>query len=364
MFHKIDIRRLAKLSGPDRVFLTVYASGEGARRWLWDRERRARDLLAGSGNELEHFDENMRVLWAHARSKGLPKKGTCLFLCWALDLMEAHPLDAPVRNAFVVDSSPFIRPLAELQDEYENHAVVAADGKRARIYLVASSVVRHESGVRGNIKNHVKVGGWSQQRYERRRDKQLLLYAKDIGDRLLELDRKESFRRVILVGSRQVLSRIRRALPPRIARKAVAEKAVQLGKGSKWVDKEVFDLFVGQERRSERRLWERIRGELLRGGLGAAGARDVRRAAEAGRVNVMAVSRGLSIPGARCRKCETLRSGSPAACPVCGSKSLFDVDFVEELVELVAAHGGATDFVDALPGLEKAGGVAALLRYY
>ena len=95
----------------------------------------------------------------------------------------------------------------------------------------------------GNVKNHVKVGGWSQQRYERRRDKQLQHYAKDIADELMELDRENAFRRVLMVGSKGTIRAIRSALPNQIARKAVEDEALDLGKSDDWVQKEIFDLF-------------------------------------------------------------------------------------------------------------------------
>ncbi|MFH1724994.1 MAG: Vms1/Ankzf1 family peptidyl-tRNA hydrolase [Elusimicrobiota bacterium] len=362
MFHAMDLRRLAKLSGPDRVFLSAYVSREDGRRWLGKECSRLRGLLAGAGEEREHFDENVRLLEAYLRERGLRGTGLCLFVCWALDLVEGCEIPAPERSSLVLDSSPYLRPLAELQDEYETFAVVAADNSRARIRLVASAKATDETRVRGNIKNHVRVGGWSQQRYERRRDKQVLHYAKEIGRRLLELDKTERFRRVVLVGSKEAVTAIRRNLPAGIAKKAVSGKALHLGKGQDWVDREVFRLFFEDERRSERDLWARIRDELLRGGLAAVGPEEVRKAAASGRVQTMIVSRRLRLPGVRCRKCEGLAQGTPGKCPACGG-GVFEVDFVNELVELVAAAGGETDFADPLPGLRNAGGVAALLRY-
>ena len=74
-----------------------------------------------------------------------------------------------------------------LQDEYETVAVVIADNRRARVYLVAADVSDgsdDEITISGNVKNHVKKGGWSQKRYQRRRDKELKVYAGGIVDAL------------------------------------------------------------------------------------------------------------------------------------------------------------------------------------
>ena len=83
-------------------------------------------------------------------------------------------------------------------------AVDVADNKKARIYLVSMAVAESGESVAGNVKNHVRKGGWSQQRYERRRDKQLLHYAREIVDALEGLHKEEPFRRILLVGSKEI----------------------------------------------------------------------------------------------------------------------------------------------------------------
>jgi hypothetical protein len=75
------------------------------------------------------------------------------------------------------------------------------------------------------------------------------------------------------------------------------------------------------------------------------------------------VTRDAKIAGARCRDCENLQTGTPDKCKICGSESVFKVDLVNELVELLALTSAEADFVDPIEGLINAGDVAALLRY-
>jgi len=352
---------LSKLSAPGRVFLSAYVHGKDGRRALERRLKETRRLL--DGRELEHFEENVRLLEASLAEEGVSPEGACFFVCWAADLMERREPGIPGVNLFVADSSPYLRPLAEQLDEYEDFAVVAADNSRAKISLVSAGRVKSEAKVRGGVKNHVKVGGWSQQRYERRRDKQLLHYAKEISSRLQALEKETRFRRIVMVGSKETLEELCRHLPKALAKKVVGRKALQLGKSGAWADKEVFELFFREERRSEKDLWSRIKDEHLKGGLAAVGPEAVREAAGQGRVQTMLALRRLDLKGARCSECEDLSLGRTESCPACGSGWLHEVDFVEELVELVAAHDGETDFCDPVGGLKEAGGVAALLRW-
>ena len=304
----------------------------------------------------------MKAVERHLDRNPLETGSLCLFSCWALDFFQEVRLTAPVKDLVWLDSSPYIRPLAELQEEYENVAVVVADNKRARIFLVSSAVARSEEHVKGNVKNHVRKGGWSQQRYERRRDKQLLLYAREIADALARLAGQEKFRRILLVGGKEILRVVHENLPQAL-RSKVAEKALDLGRGEGAVNKDIMDLFTEEERRSEEDLWDRIRAEYLRGGLGTVGLEDVLLAARAGRVEKMIVSRTLKPDGRRCRDCENLDVGVVETCSGCGSKSLFEVDVVNEIVEMLKLTGAETDFAEPIGTLTEAGEIAALLRY-
>ena len=201
------------------------------------RIRTDRALLKDHPDEIGYFDRNMNTVEDYFRRNPHKSGSLCLFVCWLLDFFEIHALPVSLPDLLWVDSSPYIRPLAEFQDEYENYAVVVADKRLAKVFLVASSVPGREVQIAGNVKNHVKVGGWSQQRYERRRDKQLQHHAKDIADELMELDQENAFRRVLMVGSKETLRAIRTALPNQIARKAVGDKALDLGKSDAWVQK-------------------------------------------------------------------------------------------------------------------------------
>ena len=362
-FNRIDLRRLAEISAPDRAFLSLYLSGPTGMAGLDKRIRTDRALLKDHPDELEYFDRNMKTVEDYFKRNPHKYGSLCLLVCWVLDFFEVHALPVTVPDLLWVDSSPYIRPMAELQDEYENYAVVVADNRSAKVFLVASAVADRAVQITGNIKSHVKVGGWSQQRYERRRDKQLQHYAKDIADELMQLDRENAFRRVLIVGSKETIRAIRAALPNQIARKAVEDKALDLGKSDDWVGKEIFDLFVEQERASEQSLWEVIKSEQLKSGLAAVGIEDVLHAVEAGRVEKVVVTRNVHFDGVRCRDCEHLEASTPSECRQCGSTSLFKVDLVNECAELLSMSSAEIDFVDPISSLTEMGHIGALLRY-
>lgn len=363
MFHTIDLRKLAEMTSNDRAFLSIYISGPQSIQKIEKRLESLKKIVKGNHDEHRHMEENMKMVHQYLQNNPMEKGGLCIFCCWLLDYLEAIPLEAPVEDMVMVDSSPFIRPLAELQDEYENFAVVVADNKGARIHLVTSGTAETDEKIRGNVKNHVRVGGWSQQRYERRRDNQMHHYVAEIINRLDEMNKKEEFRRIILVGSWETLKEIHKALPEHLAKQLVGEKPLDLGKSDDFINKEIFELFFQEERKSEKDLWEAIKARHLKGAPAAIGLEEVLEAASIGRIDKMIVSRGAKYQGVRCRDCEGIFPGNPQNCPKCGSDSLFEVDLVNEIVEMLAASGAETDFADPLKELVEIGHVAALLRY-
>ncbi len=50
-------------------------------------------------------------------------------------------------------------------------------------------------------------------------------------------------------------------------------------------------------------------------------------------------------------------------CSASGWRSLFEVDVVNEIVELLKLSGADADFADPIPTLAEAGDIAAILRY-
>jgi peptide chain release factor subunit 1 len=363
MFNNIDLRELAQVSGPERAVLSLYLTNKESYGGLKGRIDTIRALLSDDPAETEHFEENLKLVETWLAEHVWETDGVCLFVCWALDYQQAYPLTVAVPDLLWVDSSPYIRPLAELQDEYENFVVVAADNTASRIFFVTSARADQDARIKGDIKNNVKKGGWSQKRYERRRVNDLVHYSKEIVDVLTEMDQKEKFDRLFLVGSQETMVQIEAALTPPRAAKLAGTRNVDFSAGDDQIFDTAFDLFFVAEREAEAKLWDKIKNEYCKGGLAVTGPEEVLKAAAVGRVEKIAVTRDAKLAGTRCRDCENLSAGELKKCKICGSADVFPVDLVNELVELLALSSAEADFVDPIQGLSEAGEVAALLRY-
>lgn len=357
-----DLRTLADLSGPDRAFLSIYLASADDRGLLDARTREIRAFLSGQPTELEHFEENLKLAQPLLDAP-FAETSKVVFVCWALDYAQAHDLPVEVSTLVRVDSSPYLRPLAELEDEYERFAVVVADNKGTSVYTISAGDMRQAERVSGGVKNSVKKGGWSQKRYARRREKQLERYATRVAEQLKELHDETPFERLVMLGQPEAMQAIEEALSNPMRERIIGEATVDVGDAEDVAEQKAVALYLEEERDEEMRLWNAVKAGYLSGGLGVAGPSRTLEALKTGRVEELLVAREAEIAGVRCRDCENLAHGTPDTCYACGSSDLFEVDLVNEMAELAAQTSAHVEFADAFDGLTGVGGVAALLRY-
>ena len=220
-----------------------------------------------------------------------------------------------------------------------------------------------EGRVRGDVKNRVKKGGWSQKRYARRREKQIEAYATELAEGLAALDAERPFARLVLVGSDEPVQALTAALRTDLKDKLVGTTSVDGNASDADALDAAADLAEEGERQSEQELWESIREQGMGPGLAAFGATAVWDALRAARAESVLVDREAEIDGTKCRACEHVVHGTPETCGACGSKDVFRVDLVEAVAEQAARTGAEVDFADPFDALTEVGGVAALLRY-
>ncbi|MEN8154713.1 MAG: VLRF1 family aeRF1-type release factor [Acidobacteriota bacterium] len=359
----IDLRKLSELTSPDRAFLTIYSSGNKKSEDILDNLTSRKKVLKNNDDEYLHFNENFKLVENDLKKKPEEKKSFVIFCCWALDYYKKYELGPEVEDIIRIDSSPYILPIAQLRDEYEDHIIITATNEKTKIYLVSAQKNIQEEKIEGDIKNHVKVGGWSQQRYERRRDKEFSRYTKNISEKVKEMLKGSNLRRIIMVGSKETIKELSEAFPGEIREKIAGEKAVDLKKGEDFLNAEIFKLLWEEERRSEKEMWGLVKRRFFSGELSVNGIKDVIYFLKRGRVDKVIVDKDIEYSGIRCRQCEELTPEEADICPKCGSTSVFKVDLKNEIVELLELSGGDIEFASGIEELKELDGIAALLRY-
>jgi len=191
----------------------------------------------------------------------------------------------------------------------------------------------------------------------------MLLYAKEVADVVTRVVDEEGITRILLLGAQGPPTRSRQRCLTGCRSTSWGARASSSAPTRSRCSRPRREMADERARADQRSLWDRIRDEGLGNGLAVFGPGDVLRAAQQGRVETMVVTRDAKVAGMRCRDCETLAFAKPQQCSGCKLNSVFAVDLVNELVELLALSSAAAEFVEPLPGLSDAEDVAALLRY-
>lgn len=277
--------------------------------------------------------------------------------------VEAHGLREPIRTRLVLDSSPYVRPLARFADDHESFALVLLDSEQAALFTVAAGKPDLEAEEETSLIGRHRRGGMSQMRYQRHRQGQVDKFYDGVAERLAALVAKDGLERILVAGPGTAKKEFVGRLPKDLAERVKAVEDCDFKDGP--TDDALVRRFVGlmrDEEAKEGATWvAALRRELSTGELATTGALPVAKEAAAGRVERLVVLRGAAVPGSKCEEHQEVFPRS-ATCH-CGNDGA-DVDLVNEAVEFTVRSGGSWEFVEAPePFLEGVGGVGALLRW-
>ena len=169
-----------------------------------------------SSPELHSFERDAERVLSYAAEKIDPAaQGVAIFACWGADeFFEAIQLTTPFgANHVSADNQPHLYGLAEVDERYPMYAAVLADTNTACIYVFGLGQVIGAEQVKGRKVHRVKVGGWSQARYQRRAVNAHHEHAKEVIEHLARIVRDDKISHIILVGDQVVIPLLQEQLP-------------------------------------------------------------------------------------------------------------------------------------------------------
>lgn len=292
-------------------------------------------------------------------------RGLAIFACGAAGLWRAYRLPAPVRNRLVVETRPYVRPLAMLADEYERYGVLLVDKEVARVFLVYMGEIEEYVEVGGELVPRPKAGGWSAEKYQRHHDMHVLWHAKDAVRALEVLYRQVPFQRLILGGTEEPVAEVLRRLPGELAARLAGRISISLKASVQEVLERTLEVERAVEREVEASRVEEVVTTASKGGPAVLGLDDSLGALSERRVRLLLVEEDYHHPGFACPNCGLLLAVQRDRCPACGHALEATVDVVERAMELAMDQKAEIDVVrgEARARLAEHGHIGALLRY-
>lgn len=365
----IDLRALSEIYDEKDVYLSVYMKSsstselDSSRSFIASRFKAmekslpADDLRQPFRSTMSLVEEAMASLpWKGERSR-------VIFACGPLSFLHVYRLGLEVEPLVVLDTSPFLLPLARLRDDYEDYGILLLNSQEARLFTIRSRLLEEKSQSSIDLMNKHKKGGWSQMRYSRLRKGAIKSFLAEVVEDLTRLEGLQNMRGLVIAGPGEAKIELMEMLSPQIKERVMGLLDVSMGVKPADLVEMGDRLALDKERSLSRERAAELRSAVLRGQLYATGADKVRDALQQGRVKSLLLLDGFVIPGWICESCQYFQEGSqPESCPRCNGRTS-RVNILEELYELAQRTGAEVEFVEEDEFLRSLGGVGAILRY-
>jgi peptide chain release factor subunit 1 len=362
------LRRLAELRPDDGKVVSIYlnldptefASGAA-------RSTAINSVLDQAGRVAREQTPAVRANVERVREafKGLDFQGAHGMAVFAAgeDMLEVIKLPRPVDNVVVIDDSPYIEPLVEVQSE-ARYGVVLVNRQTARIFRGSrdrlDEVVRIEDEVHGRHDQ----GGWSQARYQRSVDKEVQDHLKRAADELLKRHKRRPFDALFVGAPEAVYKEFLERLHPYLKARVAGRIDVDVEHtGVDEVQQAAEPAISAYERKLEKEALDRLEEARGTGGRAAIGLEDTLTALNEQRVEILLLQENFDAAGVCCPQCGWLGPSGITACPADGTATVGRDDITDLAVRRAITQSAQVVRVRDDERLEPMGSIAAVLRF-
>ena len=326
---------------------------------------RARTYPASSPERQSFEEDEMKIQNYLDSELKAAANGVAIFACSGAGLFEAVQLNAPVDdNRLYVYNQPHLYHLARLDDEYPRYAALVTDANSARIFVFGLGETLESEQVKGKKVQRVKVGGWSQARYQRRVENAHQSHAKEVIETLGRIVRNEGIKHVIVAGDPQIVPLLRDEMPKELTDKIVDVMKLDLKASDQDVFQATLERMREEDSKTDAEKVDRLFREYRAGGLAVAGPQDTLEALANGQVDELLISTSLEQSHA---EEETVDAILAPEVPDSGGGTESDeprpVLLADLLVTKAKQTGARMSFIQDAAQLAEVDGVGAFLRW-
>lgn len=311
----------------------------------------------------DHEVERVRGYLAETPPAGL---GLIIHSCEPAGVWNVVAIPAALGDAVAFERFPRIRALLDFADEHEPSAVALVDSEEARVFLIDREQVIDSWDLLSLVPGRHKQGGWSQANFQRHHDNAVDVHLRTVCEQLAELDQRQPFRRLIVGGPVEPVSRLRELLPRAMRDRLAGTFEAEMFAAPAEVLARASAVLTAAEREAESRVVAQLREGAHDGGTAVVGFTPTLAAVASRQVRTLVAANATAGPGAACPSCDGLFSGELAVCPVCGSALDPVADVVDEAMRRTVVAGGEVEVVHGAAAAELlalGAGIGALLRY-
>lgn len=302
----------------------------------------------GYGKELESdLKEIHNRLENHIRPT---THGVAFFYCSSIGLKSEIQTWVPLRSQWTLSSSPNLRQLARILDDYEHSLAVVVNSEKARIIQITPEATAEESMITEGFPGRHDQGGWSQARFQRHVEEHLMRHLKRAAEAVVRDWDEHHYTTAVLGGQDHITAQFIKLLPKRITQTVAGTLNLDISDSQENLVHSVVHLIreVEERRAGEELIRLQSSGNLLEGWD------NVVPAINQSRISTLFIKAGDTKPGWVCPVCDLLGEKVPLGCPICGG-SVVTADLVDASVAKVERDGGRIEICTKLDNMDVAG---------
>jgi peptide chain release factor subunit 1 len=258
------------------------------RKELPDRVR----TYPAAGPEQRSLDEDaVRIRAFLDRGIEPSVNGLALFACAGADVFEALPTASPIdEHRLYISDRPHLYPLARVLDQSPRYAVLLANTRLARLFVVAARTIGTTREIEGTRTKHHKMGGWAQARYQRHVENYHQQHVKEVVEVLAQVVRDEGIDSLIVGGDEVIVPLLKEHLPKELADRLVDVVKLDIHSPVHEVLETSDAIMRGRDAETDRERVEALLGAYRANGLAVLGVEPTLRALELGQVDEVVIS--------------------------------------------------------------------------
>jgi len=240
---------------------------------------------------------------------------------------------------------------------------VLADTNTARIFVFGLGQVIDAEEVKGKKVHRVKVGGWSQSRYQRRVGNAHQEHAKEVVERLAQIVREDKISHIILAGDQVVIPLLQEQLPKEMVPMVEVMK-LDLHASEQDVLTATLAKLQEQEARTGAEKVDRLMQQYRARGLAVVGSHETLEALANGQVEELLISGALEETHPEPEEVEAILAPEiPDSEGGTESEEPRQASVPDLLVTKAKQTGATVTFIEDAALLESIGGVGRFLRW-
>ena len=322
-----------------------------------------------NGNHVALREDLERVLKIAEGLYGNHSRGKAIFACREQGIW--YELDTPPRpdqSQITVNSRFHLRPLVDANSGLPRTCIALVNRKKARIFELQETEITQkpdlEFGPSPAAPRSDGFQGYEAGHRERHVENTVMQHFKMFAESLHMLSYRDKFDALLIGCQDDSWPEIESQLHTELKQKLRGRFPIDVVSATpEEVRQHANRILTESKLKEQMDLVREVTGETKRNGRGSVGLKHVLNALELQEVQTLLMTRSFRAEAVECPNCRHLDTRMVKKCAVCGHETRELKDVSDALVDSALRNGADIRFVDSNPDMEKAGQVAALLRF-